>query len=41
MNTQNRILEAIDVVIGWDLPDDTVGVAIAAYVDVLTARPFD
>ena len=39
MNRQNRTREAIDIVIGWDLPDRAIGVAVAAYVDLLTARP--
>lgn len=38
MNTQNRIREAIDAVIGWDIPDQAIGHAVIAQAEGRTAR---
>jgi len=38
MNKQNRIREAIDVVIGWDFPDHAIGNAVIAQAEGRTAR---
>lgn len=39
MCKQNRMLEAIDVVLGWDLSDEVLRFAIATQAEALAARP--
>ena len=41
MNKQNRIREAIDVVIGWDLSDNAIGRAVIAQAQLLAAQPME
>ena len=41
MNKQSRIREAIDVVIGWDLPDHAIGHAVIVQAEALAARHWE
>ena len=38
MNKQSRIRDAIDIVIGWDLPDHAIGHAVIAQAEACAAR---